>query len=64
MRITKNEDIRKAIKDNGVYYWQIAEQLGINDGNFSRKLRKELSQEEKQEIFSIINELKAGADNE
>ena len=37
--------------------WQIADALGIADCSFSRKLRKELPQEEKEKIFSIIREL-------
>lgn len=53
-----NLEIRTAIKKAGVRYWQVAEKLGINDGNFSRKLRKELSDDEKAHIISIINEIK------
>lgn len=49
-----NADIRATAKTSGVYLWQIAEQLGINDSTFSRKLRKELSTEEKATIYGII----------
>ena len=54
-----NEDIRSAAKSAGVCLWQIAERIGINDGNFSRKLRRELSDQEKQEILQIIQDLAA-----
>ena len=53
-----NEDIRQAVKNAGLNLWQIADKLNINDGNFSRKLRKELSTEEKAKIVAIIDELK------
>lgn len=53
----KNIDIREAAANAGVKLWQIADKLGIYDGNFSRRLRKELSEEEKKKIFSIIDEL-------
>ena len=53
-----NNDIRTEATNSGVKLWQIAEKLGINDGNFSRKLRKELSDEEKAKIREIIAELK------
>ncbi len=43
----KNIDIREAAQSKNIKLWQIAEQLGCNDGNFSRKLRKELFGEEK-----------------
>ena len=52
-----NQDIRQAAGGAGVKLWQIADELGINDGNFSRKLRKELSAEEKAKIFEIIERL-------
>ena len=54
-----NKDIRQAAADAGVKLWQITEKLGINDGNFSRKLRKELPQEDKNSILAIIDELAA-----
>ena len=59
-----NQDIRTLIKESGVKYWQIAERMNINDGNFSRKLRRELSQSEKDQITEIIRILKEGAENE
>ena len=50
MTITNN-DIRTKAEKAGVRLWQIAEKIGINDGNFSRKLRHELPQEEKEKIL-------------
>ena len=52
-----NREIREAAKRAGVHLWQVAEACGVNDGNFSRKLRKELPQEEKQTILEIIERL-------
>ena len=52
-----NQDIRCAAAGAGVKLWKIADALGITDSSFSRKLRKELSQEEKEKIFSIIEKL-------
>lgn len=59
MSNTANADIRQAAKSAGVCLWQIAERIGVNDGNFSRKLRRELPNHEKQEILRIINDLAA-----
>ncbi len=53
----QNQDIRRAAAGAGVKLWQIAEALGIADCSFSRKLRRELPQEEKDRIISIIREL-------
>ena len=52
-----NQKIRETAKENGVAFWQIAHKLGMNDGNFSRKLRFELNEEETERILSIITEL-------
>lgn len=57
MMKTANLELRRAAKAKGVALWQIAGKLGINDGNFSRKLRYELPEEEKKKIIDIINEL-------
>ena len=54
-----NKDIREFAKNHNVKLWQIANKLNINDGNFSRKLRTELSEDKKAEIFKIIDELAA-----
>lgn len=52
-----NLDIREEIKTAGLKLWQVAQEYGINDGNFSRKLRRELSDTEKQKISAIIAKL-------
>lgn len=54
---TANQDIRTAATSAGVNLWQIADRLGINDGNFCRKLRKELDDKEKAEIMEIIRSI-------
>jgi hypothetical protein len=56
---TANSDIRRAIHDAGLYYWQVALEYGLNDGNFSRILRKELSLAQKVKILRIIQDLKS-----
>ena len=52
-----NQDIRRTAAGAGVKLWQIANALGMADCSFSRKLRKELPQDEKEKIFSIIQQL-------
>jgi len=52
-----NMEIRTAAKRAGVRLWQVAERVGVNDGNFSRKLRRELPPDERDKILEIINEL-------
>ena len=52
-----NKEIREAAEQAGVCLWQIAERLGVNDGNFSRKLRRELSENDRTRVMEIIAEL-------
>lgn len=55
----KNLDVRKAAKAADVRLWEIAEEIGINDGNFSRKLRHELPEDQKQKVIAIIEKIAA-----
>lgn len=57
-----NQDIRRAAAGAGVKLWQVADALGMADCSFSRKLRKELPQDEKEKIFSIIQQLSEEVD--
>lgn len=54
-----NKDIREYAQMHNVRLWQIATALHINDGNFSRRLRTELTEDKKAEIYRIIDELSA-----
>ena len=52
-----NKEIRDAARIAGVHLWQVAEAYGVNDGNFSRKLRKEFPEEEKKKILGMIERI-------
>lgn len=54
-----NIDVRRVAAGNGVRLWQVADALGIADAQLSRKLRKELPDDEKEKIFEIIQEISA-----
>lgn len=54
-----NTDIRTSAKDNCVFLWEVAARLKISEPTMTRKLRRELSAEEKQRIFSLIDEIAA-----
>lgn len=55
----ENTEIRNRAKDTGVKLWEIADRYGLNDGNFSRKLRRELPEEERDRILAIIDQIAA-----
>ncbi len=49
-----NQDIRNEILGSGLKLWIVAEKMGLRDDTFSRKLRKELSTEEKALYFLFM----------
>lgn len=55
-----NLRIRQAAARARVKHWEIAEGLGISDSALSRKLRKELPEEEQTRILGIIERIKEG----
>lgn len=57
-----NQDIRQAAKEAGVHLYEVAAVYGVNDGNFSRKLRWELPETEKAKIMQIIRTLSKRGD--
>lgn len=60
MHSKANYEIRRLVKESGIYLWQLAYSLGISDSALSRKLRKELSDQEKNKMLRVISSLKKG----
>lgn len=54
-----NTDIREAISNANLKYYQVAKKYGLTDSNFTKLLRFELSIEKKERILKIIEELKS-----
>ena len=50
-------EIRQYILDKGILLWKVADKLGMSDGNFSRKLRHNFSEEDYNKIVSAVDEL-------
>lgn len=63
-----NDDIRSFAKQRNVPLWMVSERCGYRwSNNFSAYLRTALSDDEKQRLFSIIDEIAAelkGGDGE
>lgn len=55
----RNQDIRTYAKENGVRLYQVADALKVSEPTMTRKLRHELSIDEKDRIFSIIDTIAA-----
>lgn len=58
------QDVKKYILSQGVRLWQVAKILGVNDGNFSRRLRNSFSDEEFCRITAAVSEIKTSLQSE
>ena len=55
-----NKDIKMKMIMEDVRQYQVAERLGISEFTLSRKMRKELLPDEKEEILKIIDKIAEG----
>lgn len=52
-----NADLRARIIANGFKYWQVAEAIGISQGNFSIWLRRDLTGDRKRRTEEALDKL-------
>ena len=52
-----NQDIRDMLKDNGLTQYELSKALGIGETTLWRRLRDELSEDQKQEYMKAIEML-------
>lgn len=52
-----NEDIRTMLKEKKIPVYAVADVLGVHDNTLFRRLRFELSTQEKLKLINIIDEL-------
>lgn len=53
-----NSEVRSAIQNSGLLYWQIAEKMNIRPDKFSILLRHPLSEENMRAVYSAIEAVK------
>ena len=52
-----NSSIRNYLKESNVKQWELANSLNIGETTLVRRLRKELPEDEKKELFNAISKL-------
>lgn len=55
----KNADLRQAARAAGVYFWQIAQLWGVSEAYMTRLMRQDLTEEQRQQFLSAVEQLKA-----
>ena len=59
-----NQAIRREARACNVPLWRIAVRLGISEPTMTRRLRRELPEEERQKILDVIHQLAEETDRE
>lgn len=57
------QEVKFLIMESGLKLWQVADELGMNDSNFSRKLRKPFDEKAVEAVKAAIAKLKAAQEN-
>lgn len=60
MKDTKNNVIREALIEAGIRQWELANMMGISEYTLCKRLRKEVTEEERAKMLSLIKGYKAG----
>lgn len=58
MKNIANLILREIIKESKFTHYEVADLLGMSEATFGRKLRKELTEEEKNKIIKVIEDNK------
>lgn len=53
--IRTNQKIREAIKDSGLFYWKLADMLGISTSTMSVWMRHEMPADKQKMILDLIH---------
>ena len=49
-----NVEVRTEIMRNGLKHWEVAAELGISETSFSRKMRMELPDDDRERVLAAI----------
>lgn len=52
----RNRRLREVCKKHRMYLWELADLLGITEVTLSRKLRRELTEDEQNDLIRIVEE--------
>ena len=49
-----NQRIREALKEAGLYHWELAVLMGVSESTLQKRLRVELPKEEQDKLINLI----------
>ena len=53
-----NAEIRTELKSAKIPYWRIADKLGVHENTIVRRMRKELSEDDRKKFLAAIDTIK------
>ena len=53
-----NQEMKKLLKEEHIYMWEVAKKLSIHEATFSKWFREELTEEKQQQILSAVEAIK------
>lgn len=53
-----NDKIRLQLKEQKIFLWQLAEEIGIHESTLIKRLRKKLPEEQEKQILLAIESIK------
>lgn len=59
-----NKDLRNIAKKSNVSLWEIADAMGISEPTMTRYMRRELPEQEKENLMQIIDDLAKAKEDE
>lgn len=51
-----NQEVREALQNKGMKQWELSDLLGVSEFTLTRWLRKELTEDKKEQLLKAINE--------
>lgn len=51
-----NQAVRNALKECGMYQWQLAKLLGVSEATITRRMRSEMPQDVQRKIIAQIHD--------
>lgn len=60
MTHSENLDLKRKVKEEGLFMWQIADEMGISEPTLVRWMRYPLSIEKRTSVINAIENLKEG----
>lgn len=55
--MTRNDEVRNTAKRNGIKLWELAGEIGVADTTFSRWLRVELTEHQKEKVMAAMKRI-------